>query len=95
MASMKKNRQNLDMETIVNEAIANYLEDRKLTGAIPYEKMPPEELARLRTVFLPVIWSAIPTILAQLNSKTVRADQTPEEILSEFHVPDTLEGLIL
>ncbi|ACL42019.1 hypothetical protein Achl_4068 (plasmid) [Pseudarthrobacter chlorophenolicus A6] len=92
---MTKNREDLHMESIVNDAIANYLEDRKLTGAAPFEKQSPAELDRLRRVFLPVIWSALPSILTQLNAKKVAAEETQEEILADFKVPDSLEGLIL
>jgi hypothetical protein len=89
-----KSREELDISTIVDEAISNYLADRKLTGAKPFEEQAPAELKRLREVFLPVIWSALPSVLTQLNAKQVTAEETPEEILADFKVPDTLEGLI-
>lgn len=90
---MTKNREDLDMATIVDEAISNYLADRKLTGAAPFEEQTPEELRRLRQVFLPVIWSALPSVLTQVNARVVTAEETPEEILADFKVPDSLEGL--
>ena len=92
---MMKKREDLDMATIVDEAISNYLDDRKLTGAVPFDKMTPAELTRMREVFLPVIWSALPSVLTQVNAKTIAAEETSEEILAEFKVPDTLEGLTL
>lgn len=92
---MMKNREELDMKTIVDAAISNNLDDRKLTGAVPLEKMPPAELNRLRQVFLPVIWSALPSVLAQPNAKVLTAEETPDEILADFKVRDSLEGLIL
>lgn len=95
MSGMTKNREDLDLETVVDDAIANYLEDRKLTGAAPFEKQSSAELDRLRRVFLPVIWSALPSILTQLNAKEITAEETQEEILADFKVPDSLEGLIL
>lgn len=91
---MMKKREELDMATIVDEAISNYLSDRKLTGAAPFEEQSPAELTRLRQVFLPVIWSALPSILTQLNAKVITAEETEEEILADFTVPDTLEGLV-
>ncbi|MET4144256.1 hypothetical protein ABIB45_001123 [Arthrobacter sp. UYCo732] len=90
---MTKNREELDIQTIVDAAISNYLDDRKLTGAAPFENQPPAELARLRQVFFPVIWSALPGILTQLNAKPVSAEETADEILADFSVPDSLEGL--
>ncbi|MGX1161011.1 hypothetical protein FBY31_0625 [Arthrobacter sp. SLBN-100] len=89
-----KNRKKLDMRTIVDEAISNYLDDRKLTGAAAFEKQSPEELIRLRHVFFPVIWSALPSILTQMNAKVITAEETEEEILAGFEVPDALEGLV-
>lgn len=95
MSGMMKKREDLDMATIVDEAISNYLDDRKLTGAVPFDEMPPADLKRMREVFLPVIWSAIPSVLTQVNAKVITAEESPEEILAEFTVPDTLEGLTL
>jgi hypothetical protein len=95
MTGMTKKREDLDMATIVDGAVASYLDDRKLTGAIPFEKMTPAEQKRMREAFLPVIWSAIPSILTQLNAKVVTEEETSEEILADFMVPDSLEGLIL
>ncbi|WP_422758911.1 hypothetical protein [Paenarthrobacter sp. C1] len=89
-----KKREDLDMATIVDEAISNYLDGHKLTGAVPFEDLHPEQLKRMREAFLPVIWSAIPGILTQLNAKVITAEETEEEILADFQVPDTLEGLV-
>lgn len=91
---MMKKREDLDMATIVDEAISNYTDARKLTGAVPFENMSQAELKRMREVFLPVIWSALPTVLTQLNAKVITAEETEEEILADFQVPDSLEGLI-
>ncbi|MFB9714308.1 hypothetical protein [Arthrobacter methylotrophus] len=91
---MMKKREDLDMATIVDEAISNYADSRKLTGAVPFEQMSQAQLKRMREVFLPVIWSAVPAILTQLNAKAILAEETQEEILADFKVPDTLEGLI-
>lgn len=92
---MTKKREDLDMAAITDEAIIRYLDDRALTGAVPFQKLPPEDKDRLRHAFIPVIWSAIPSILAQLAEKPVATDGTPDEILAGFTVPDSLEGLIL
>lgn len=91
---MMKKREDLDMATIIDEAISNYLDDRKLTGAVPFENLKPAELKRMREVFLPVIWSALPGILTQLNAKVITAEESEEEILAGFTVPDSLEGLV-
>jgi hypothetical protein len=91
---MMKKREDLDMATIVDEAISNYLDARKLTGAVQFENLSQPELKRMREVFLPVIWSALPSVLTQLNAKVITAEETEEEILSGFKVPDSLEGLI-
>ncbi|MBG0738944.1 hypothetical protein IV500_05840 [Paeniglutamicibacter antarcticus] len=92
---MMKKRENLDMATILEETIFNYLEDRKLTGSIQIENIGPAQLEQMRQAFLPVIWSALPSILTQLNAKALTAEEAPDEILAGFTVPDTLEGLIL
>jgi hypothetical protein len=92
---MTKKREELDMATIVDEAITAYLSDRLLTGAKPFETMTPAEKDRMRQTFLPVIWSALPSILTQLNAKPITAEETEEEILADFTVPDSLEGLVL
>jgi hypothetical protein len=90
---MMKKREELDMATIVDAAIADYAEGRLLTGAVPFEKMTPDQLKRMRDVFFPVIWSAIPSILTQLDTAVVSKDEY-EEILAGFKVPDTLDGLV-
>lgn len=92
---MTKKREDLDMATITDEAIRRYLDDRAVTWATPFQKLSTGEKDRLRHAFIPVIWSAIPSILAQLAEKPVTADGTPEEILAGFTVPDSLEGLTL
>lgn len=90
-----KKREELDMTAIVDEAITAYLSDRKMTGATPFDKLTPDEKIRLRQTFLPVIWSALPSILEQLNTKQITAEESPDEILAGFTVPDSLEGLTL
>lgn len=91
---MMKKREDLDMATIVDEAISNCLDGRKLTGAVQFENLGPAELKRMREAFLPVIWSALPSVLTQLNARVITAEETKEEILADFKVPDSLEGLI-
>lgn len=91
---MMKKREDLDMATIVDEAISNYLDARKLTGAVQFENLSQADLKRMREVFLPVIWSAIPGVLTQVNAKAITAEETEEEILAGFNVPDSLEGLV-
>ncbi len=87
-------REDLDMATIVDGAITAYLQDRTMTGAAPFEMLSPVEKNRMRQVFLPVIWSALPSILAQLNEPPFTAEESPEDILAGFQVPDSLEGLV-
>lgn len=90
---MSKKRDELNMAAITDAAITRYLDERALTGAVPFHKLPNEEQERLRRVFLPVIWNALPSILEHLAEEPVIADQTTDEILAGFTVPDSLEGL--
>lgn len=94
MKGMNKTPADLDMAAIIDSAITKYLDDRKLTGAVPFEKMTAVEKVHIRQAFAPVIASALPAILEQLNAKQIAAEETEEEILSGFEVPDTLEGLL-
>lgn len=89
---MNKTRDDLDLAVITDAAITGYLEDRQLTGAKPFAELSPAEKSRLRQVFLPVIWSAIPSVIEQLLPAPAETEEE-SAILASFEVPDTLEGL--
>lgn len=81
-------RENLDMTPIMKQAATAYL--ARIEDSEPFDEMPKVVQERLLAQLTPIVWSALPEILAQVEK--ARGNQT--EALGEFVVPDSLEGLL-
>lgn len=82
-----KKRADLDMATILNATLEKNLavHASHTTEKVPgWADLSPQKQSDLRESIMPIIWHALPAIIAQLS----------EDEIEPLLVPDTLEGLL-
>lgn len=63
---------------------------RRIEGAEPFEERPKAVQERLLAQLTPIVWSALPEILAQVE----KAREKQVQAADGFVIPDSLEGLL-
>lgn len=81
-------RENPDMTPIMKQSATAYV--ARIEGAEPFEERPKAVQERLLAQLTPIVWSALPEILAQVE----KAREKQVQAADGFVIPDSLEGLL-